>query len=48
VNEHGKRLFTPACHICGNETLAEDLLQESLLEIHRALLLAAPGQSLPL
>jgi RNA polymerase sigma factor (sigma-70 family) len=37
VKEHGKRLFNLAYRICGEEFLAEDLLQESLLQIHRAL-----------
>lgn len=37
VKEHGKRLFNLAYRICGDEFLAEDLLQESLLEIHKAL-----------
>jgi RNA polymerase sigma-70 factor (ECF subfamily) len=37
VKEHGKRLFNLAYRICGDEFLAEDLLQESLLQIHRAL-----------
>jgi RNA polymerase sigma-70 factor (ECF subfamily) len=37
VKEHGKRLFNLAYRICGDEFLAEDLLQESLLQIHKAM-----------
>jgi RNA polymerase sigma-70 factor (ECF subfamily) len=37
VRNHGKRLFNLAYRICGDEFLAQDLLQESLLQIHRAL-----------
>ena len=37
VKKHGGRLFNLAYRICGDKFLAEDLLQESLLQIHRAL-----------
>ena len=37
VKKHGGRLFNLAYPICGDKFLAEDLLQESLLQIHRAL-----------
>lgn len=37
VQEHGKRLFNLAYRICGDEDLAEDLFQESLIAIHEAL-----------
>ena len=35
--DHGKRLYNLAYRICGDQDLAEDLLQESLIEIDRAL-----------
>jgi RNA polymerase sigma-70 factor (ECF subfamily) len=37
VKDLGTRLFNLAYRICGDEFLAEDLLQESLLQIHKAL-----------
>jgi DNA-directed RNA polymerase specialized sigma24 family protein len=36
VRDHGKRLFNLAYRICGEEFLPQGLLQESLLQIHRA------------
>ena len=37
VRCHGKQLYNLAYRICGDEVMAEDLLQESLLNIYEAL-----------
>ena len=37
VRLHGKKLFNLAYRICGDEVLAEDLLQESFLNIYKAI-----------
>lgn len=37
VRVHGKKLYNPAYLICGDEALAEDLLQESFLNIYKAI-----------
>ncbi|MBN1798942.1 MAG: RNA polymerase sigma factor [Spirochaetales bacterium] len=37
VKKHGKRLYNLAYRICGDQTYAEDLLQESFIQIQKAL-----------